>query len=697
MKSCFSFVFLALAALVTSLKAEPEVYTGQPLVAGEEYLLAAWNFNDVTAPPGSQLDVSHGTGELTTNWEESGMTDFAGTTLNRFGSDAAGRDLALRNGADSLNQGRHLDFRLDLTNFEDLTLSYATRRSSSGFTEHQWWWSPDGENFSHHSTIPVPENYATQTVDFSEMTSLNGNDAAHLRLVVTGLPEAPAATGNNRFDNVQFRGRAAIGTAAPGAVVLTNVTAGSPLAGKYLFVPDEIQSLAITLNGEDSDLIESVRLSLPESWSGITFDEVALSGPGFGAASVEVLGATVTISGALVNDASPGTVTWHGITVPGEAIENYGHFTIAVETAATGEALKPIARQPYGFLVIPVAAIRPVDEHGVALALGQRVAISGVATVGSGQFHNERFLTFLQDETAGVALDHPSLSQMSPGATAGWRYTAIGTVGQFRGLTRIELEAKEDFIFIGAGVMPEPKVRTIAEVLSGAEMLEGSLLRVRRVSRTGASEQWPSPGVNGVITLSDDAEASQLAVLLNRFTDISWMPEPSYPIDVVGILGQSRMSAPFTSGYELLPRSSSDFLPASDLEEGYKKWRRERFLEGLENEAISGPGADPDGDGIVNLLEYALGGDPWTNSSYLLPKTAWVEGRLAIVFRRVNEATDVIYVVEASSDLVGWTEIWSSEDFPYDSPGPLVEETVVDWEPSGGITRRFLRLVVTER
>lgn len=90
--------------------------------------------------------------------------------------------------------------------------------------------------------------------------------------------------------------------------------------------------------------------------------------------------------------------------------------------------------------------------------------------------------------------------------------------------------------------------------------------------------------------------------------------------------------------------------------------------------------ADPDQDGIPNLLEYAFA---------LLPKraddranlfaTSLEEGRLVFTFRRDERAEDVIYEVEVSSDLSTWQTIARSTPggelapvFPF---APLLEET----------------------
>jgi hypothetical protein len=80
--------------------------------------------------------------------------------------------------------------------------------------------------------------------------------------------------------------------------------------------------------------------------------------------------------------------------------------------------------------------------------------------------------------------------------------------------------------------------------------------------------------------------------------------------------------------------------------------------------AVSGQLTDTDGDGIVNQLEYAFGGNPNANTQSPLPTRAvqniTVSGTpadyFALTFRRYPSAEDLTYSVEFTSDLnATWT------------------------------------------
>jgi hypothetical protein len=101
------------------------------------------------------------------------------------------------------------------------------------------------------------------------------------------------------------------------------------------------------------------------------------------------------------------------------------------------------------------------------------------------------------------------------------------------------------------------------------------------------------------------------------------------------------------------------FVPAPPAEP-YVQWREQAFSSTLQgNPALVAEDADPDGDGLSNLLEYALGSSPVAADadSPGRPLSQLIEGRLALDFPRSPARTDLDLVVEASADLVTWTPI----------------------------------------
>ncbi len=96
------------------------------------------------------------------------------------------------------------------------------------------------------------------------------------------------------------------------------------------------------------------------------------------------------------------------------------------------------------------------------------------------------------------------------------------------------------------------------------------------------------------------------------------------------------------------------------------------------------PGADYDGDGIANLLEYALNTSPVAAGPGTVASSTDLSGHLTLSFLRAR--AELSYVVQASSDLVTWSDLATN-------PGNVGETvTVTDTELTR--PRRFLRLRV---
>ena len=90
--------------------------------------------------------------------------------------------------------------------------------------------------------------------------------------------------------------------------------------------------------------------------------------------------------------------------------------------------------------------------------------------------------------------------------------------------------------------------------------------------------------------------------------------------------------------------SSSDTL--------FDAWRVEQFGANTNNPAISDDYADPDGDDIVNLLEYALHLDPNAPGTTGLPvgEGDAVCDCLTLTYRKTIAAADLLYTVEAADE-----------------------------------------------
>lgn len=140
----------------------------------------------------------------------------------------------------------------------------------------------------------------------------------------------------------------------------------------------------------------------------------------------------------------------------------------------------------------------------------------------------------------------------------------------------------------------------------------------------------------------------------------------------------------------------------------YEAWKAQVFTPTeVQDALISGDLADPDKDGVNNLLEYALNSAPKTANATVMPvgHSTAVGGALALQYKRRREALDLDYVVEVSNDLVTWnsgfTNVWTTDAVPSDSitvsgvPLVIADTVTATSQVQVGINdRQFMRLKV---
>jgi len=116
-----------------------------------------------------------------------------------------------------------------------------------------------------------------------------------------------------------------------------------------------------------------------------------------------------------------------------------------------------------------------------------------------------------------------------------------------------------------------------------------------------------------------------------------------------------------------------------------------------------GDDADPDRDGMVNLIEMATGSSPISGQSQHVPVASWwvdPQGSgsyLTLTCRIREELSGVDLAVRASSDLVTWPVVLDAVSTPVSQGDGTTLVTFRDPVPVGNAPgqRRFLRLVVT--
>ncbi len=200
----------------------------------------------------------------------------------------------------------------------------------------------------------------------------------------------------------------------------------------------------------------------------------------------------------------------------------------------------------------------------------------------------------------------------------------------------------------------------------------------------------PVATVGGSVTTV--AGAPLTATLNGSAVTATWVSETELSVVVPAILRSysATESLAVTCGGITLPVYS---LAWSTGQTPLEQWRYSLWST-IRDAGDSADLADPDGDGIRNLLEYGLGSNPKVADLSGLPVGSAVSvsgnDRLRLEFTR-QARTDLTYVVEASSDLSAWTQLWQSSGAENTNQMITVTDTV-DLTTS---TARFIRLRVS--
>jgi hypothetical protein len=128
--------------------------------------------------------------------------------------------------------------------------------------------------------------------------------------------------------------------------------------------------------------------------------------------------------------------------------------------------------------------------------------------------------------------------------------------------------------------------------------------------------------------------------------------------------------------------------------DGYGDWQTVHFSGAeLSNTAIGGESADPDGDGIPNLLEYIEARDPKASDSQASSASDLFNGRLTLTFRERDSLGGASIWLQGSDDLNRWTTYNTRQESARVANTGFSTVTLLDpKELPYDLGRRFLRL-----
>ena len=209
--------------------------------------------------------------------------------------------------------------------------------------------------------------------------------------------------------------------------------------------------------------------------------------------------------------------------------------------------------------ITPIIDLHKNDANGSPVMLDQMVTVEGIVTA-SNQFGNSG-PGAVEDATGGVAVYG---SGFANAVQIGDSVKLRAKVTLYNGLVELRFDALSTITVYKRNVNVEPKLVTLADLANqqwnDVEEYEGSLVRINNVTISGSG--YFDGGTSGHnYSISDSSGTLQMRI--DESVNIVGTAIPSSPIDIIAIVAQYDRSAPYSSGYQILPRSIDDIITSA--------------------------------------------------------------------------------------------------------------------------------------
>ncbi len=204
---------------------------------------------------------------------------------------------------------------------------------------------------------------------------------------------------------------------------------------------------------------------------------------------------------------------------------------------------------------VPIGDLHCNDSNGKPLSpytIGTTVSVAGTVTAGTGTFTSTYTDVWLEDATGGIEIYNAAVPITF---TLGDSFQVGGTIDQYHGNTEIDMTT---WTKVGANhVVPAPMVLTCWQAAhtfqtNNCEPNESRLVRLNNVTWSGS---WAG---NTSVTLTDST--GTCTMYIDSDTGVQNLLPPAGPFDLVAVLKQYDLTSPYTSDYEVLPRSGADII-----------------------------------------------------------------------------------------------------------------------------------------
>jgi hypothetical protein len=204
-----------------------------------------------------------------------------------------------------------------------------------------------------------------------------------------------------------------------------------------------------------------------------------------------------------------------------------------------------------------VCEVAEDDANGLALLVGQRVTVYGVALCNDDTWSKPPTSVILEFQmTAGGCCIDVFGEVAPPNVVTGDSVMVVGTVANYNGKTEIAgpIGSPPVVTVISSGHTVTPGLATTGVLATAGEPYESCLFTINCVSIVSGT--WPVTRVDANIVINDGT--GNVTMRLDKDTDCWTIPAPTSPFTVTGIGDQFDTSSPYTTGWQIKPRGPSD-------------------------------------------------------------------------------------------------------------------------------------------
>ncbi len=205
---------------------------------------------------------------------------------------------------------------------------------------------------------------------------------------------------------------------------------------------------------------------------------------------------------------------------------------------------------PPSYPAYPIGQVTNVNAQGIADSVGTRCQLEGIV-YGNNLRPGGLQFTLIDETNYGIAVFFNS-GDFGYSVAEGDRVIGRGVVSQYNGLLQFNLDT---LWRVSSG----NQLLQAVVVTSLSEQTESRLVKLLNVELVDPA-QWMGTASGFNVDVSD-ANGNVHTLRIDNDVDLFMAAAPTGRFNVTGLGGQFDSSAPFTEGYQLLPRYAADIVP----------------------------------------------------------------------------------------------------------------------------------------